>query len=116
MPGILADGQVVGYVDLAGEEPDRRELGYAIGPSARWARLGAAAARLGLAYGFGELGLREIEAEAVDANRASVRILRAIGMVETAKGEDEDFLGAPSYYRRFVISAARWQTRKPDMV
>ncbi|WP_427884846.1 GNAT family N-acetyltransferase [Kribbella sp. GL6] len=113
----VADDQVVGYVDLAGEEPDRRELGYAIGPSARWGQgFGAAAARLGLAYGFGELGLREIEAEAVDANQASVRILRSIGMVETGRGHDEVFLGAPSYYRQFVLSAASWQALKADRI
>lgn len=97
---------VVGYVDLAGAEPDRRELGYVVGPSARWGRgLGASAARLGLEWGFGELGLSEIWAEAVDANQASVRILQSLGMTEIGRGEDEEFLGVASYYRRFSIGS-----------
>lgn len=95
--------EVVGYVDLAGAEPERRELGYVIGPSERWGRgLGGIAARLGLEWGFGELGLAEIWAEAVDANRASVRILQSLGMTEAGRGEDEEFLGVASYYRRFT--------------
>lgn len=106
----VAGGQVVGYVDLAGEEPDRRELGYAIGPSSRWGQgLGRAAAGLGLDYGFHTLGLCEIWAEAVDANQASVRILRALGMTETGRGNDEPFLGAPSYFRQFTIDATTWK-------
>ncbi|TCC03655.1 GNAT family N-acetyltransferase [Kribbella soli] len=105
----VAGDEVVGYVDLAGAEPDRRELGYVIGPSDRWGLgLGGIVARLGLEYGFDVLGLQEIWAEAVDANRASVRILAALGMTETGRGEDESLLGAASYYRRFSISRADW--------
>ncbi|WP_410790862.1 GNAT family N-acetyltransferase [Kribbella sp. C-35] len=104
-------GDVIGYVDLAGAEPDRRELGYVVGPSDRWGRgLGGTLARLGLEYGFDVLGLQEIWAEAVDANRASVRILASLGMTETGRGQDEPFLGASSHYRRFSISRARWIT------
>lgn len=64
-------------------------------------------ARLGLEWGFGELRLEEIWAEAVDANAASVRILQAIGMTELGRGEDEELLGIASYYRRFSIRRAR---------
>src|SRR5699024_5940055 len=47
------DDAVVGYVDLHGTDPEVLELGYVIGPSARWGQgLGTAAARLGLRYGF----------------------------------------------------------------
>lgn len=103
----VAGDEVVGYVDLAGAEPDRRELGYVVGPSARWGRgLGGVLARLGIEYGFDVLGLREIWAEAVDANRASVRILASLGMTEVGRGADESFLGVASYYRRFAISRA----------
>src|SRR5262245_15517915 len=71
--------EVVGYVDLHGLEGTRRELGYVVGPSARWGQgLGTAIARLGLEYGFDELGLEEIVAEAVDANRGSIRILQKL--------------------------------------
>lgn len=102
--------EVVGYVDLAGTEPERRELGYAIGPSERWGHgLGRLAARLGLGWGFDEMGLAEITAEAVDANHASIRILQSLGMTELGRGTDEPFLGRPSHYRRFAITRADWQ-------
>ncbi|MEV6417868.1 GNAT family N-acetyltransferase [Kribbella sp. NPDC051718] len=97
-------GELVGYVDLAGSEVGWRELGYVVGPSERWGRgLGGAVARLGVEYGFGVLGLREIRAEALDANVASVRILRSLGMTETGRGEDDSFLGEPSFYRQFCL-------------
>ena len=106
----VAGDQVVGYVDFAGDEPGRRELGYVIGPSKRWGQgLGGTVARLGLEYGFGQLGLDEIWAEAVDANHASVRILTSAGMTETGKGHEESFLGAPSFYRQFAITLTEWE-------
>jgi RimJ/RimL family protein N-acetyltransferase len=102
----VVDGELVGYVDLAGGEPDRRELGYVVGPSERWGQgLGGVVARLGVEYGFGVLGLREIWAEALDANAASVRILTSLGMTEVGRGEEESFLGVPTFYRRFVIAS-----------
>jgi len=105
------DGEdVVGYVDLHGEEPHRRELGYVVGPSTRWGQgLGTTVARLGLAHGFDALDLQEIWAEAVDANRPSIRILTSLGMTETGRGHDEPFLGAPSFYRQFVITRTSWE-------
>lgn len=33
---------VIGYVDLFGTEPDRRELGYVVGPSDQWGHGGVA--------------------------------------------------------------------------
>jgi RimJ/RimL family protein N-acetyltransferase len=104
----VADTEVVGYADLAGQEPDRRELGYAIGPSARWGQgLGGIVARLAIEHGFQKLGLQEIWAEAVDANQPSIRILKSLGMTETGRGDDEPFLGAPSFYRRFSLMNRR---------
>lgn len=110
--GAVADGELVGYVDFAGGEPDHRELGYVIGPSARWGKgLGGAIARLGLHHGFGVLDLRKIWAEALDANHASVRILSSLGMTETGKGKEEMYLGTPSFYRRFAITKAEFTGR-----
>jgi RimJ/RimL family protein N-acetyltransferase len=101
----IAGTEVVGYADLAGDALDRRELGYVVGPSARWGQgLGGSVARLALDHGFQDLGLDEIWAEALDANRASVRILTSLGMTETGRGDDEPFLGRPSFYRQFSIS------------
>ncbi|MEV6268219.1 GNAT family N-acetyltransferase [Kribbella sp. NPDC051936] len=107
----LFGDEIVGYVDLAGAAPDRRELGYAIGPSDSWGRgLGGIAAKLGLDWGFHELGLDEIWAEAVDANQASVRILQSLGMTETGRGQYELFLAAATYYRCFSITRGWWRS------
>lgn len=101
--GAVHRGELVGYVDLHGSEPDRRELGFVIGDSRRWGRgLGRCAAQAGLDYGFRDLGLTEIWAEAPAANVASIRILQSLGMAETEPGEPGTYLGAPSYYRRFT--------------
>lgn len=100
----LDRAEAVGYVDLYGEGDTDRELGYVIGPSNRWGHgLRTAAARAGLAHGFTVLGLQRIWAEAVEANLASVQVLRRIGMTETGIGEVEDFLGRPSRYLQFEI-------------
>lgn len=99
-----SEGAAVGYIDLFGQGTTERELGYVIGPSHRWGSgLGTAAARAGLAYGFLVLGLDRIWAEAVEANVASVRVLRRIGMRETGVGADEQFLGEQSRYLRFEL-------------
>jgi len=100
--GLVHDDELVGYVDLHGTEEHSRELGFLIGPG-RWGHgLGTAAAGLGIRHGFA-LGLREIWAEALDANQRSVRILHRVGMVETGRGVEAAYLGEPSFYRRFAI-------------
>lgn len=102
----VQDGHLVGYVDLHGSDPDRRELGFLVGPREVWGQgLGMAAATAGLKYGFQELGLKKIWAEAMDANRASIRILQRLGMTETGWGDVATHLGQPSRYRQFAIAA-----------
>lgn len=104
----VSGGELVGYVDLHGDEPRRRELGYLVGGRDRWGRgYGTAMARAGLQYGFDVLGLEEVWAEAADANPASVRILQRIGMTETGRGDDTWYLERPTFHRQFVISAPR---------
>ena len=104
--GAVHDAELVGYVDLHGDEPGRRELGFVIGERSRWGRgLGRSAAGAGLDHGFDRLGLREVWAEALDANRRSVRILQSLGFTETGKGADSMFLGRPTSYRQFTITA-----------
>lgn len=110
-PGLLRLGAVhgdrlVGYVDLHGNQPDRRELGFLVGPRSLWGLgLGLAVARAGLVFGFEERGLREIWAEALDANRASIRILQRLGTTETGLGVPATYLGRPTRYRQFVFHA-----------
>ena len=105
------DDEVVGYVDLHGTDHHRRELGYVVGGRERWHRgIGTQVAIAGLAYGFRVLGLRTIWAEAIDANTASVAILRRIGMRETGRGDDAVFVGVHSFYRQFEINASEFST------
>ncbi|MGO1592129.1 MAG: GNAT family N-acetyltransferase [Ancrocorticia sp.] len=106
---VIRDNEPMGYVDLYGDTLGMRELGFVIGPSRRWRQgVGIAAANAGLAYGFATLGLTQIWAEAVEANVASVRILRRIGMKETGIGSTETFLGSSSRYIQFSISRRDW--------
>ena len=104
---------LVGYVDFMSFEDGRRELGYLVGSRADWgAGWGTAIAAVGLDHGFSVLGLREIWAEAMDANAPSVRILQRLGMTETGRGGDDTFLGEPTYYRRFAITRPAWVSRQ----
>lgn len=107
------NGGLVGYVDLHGLDPGEKELGFVIGPSDRWGQgLGRRAAEAGLVYGFEELSLERIWAEAVAINTASVRILRSLGMQETGPGGPGAFLHEDSYYLQFHITHPMW---KPTM-
>jgi len=110
------DGALVGYVDLHGTEPDRRELGYVIGARSRWGRgLGTAAARAGLDHAFDRLGLAVVTAEALAANERSVRILQRLGMIETGRGDDAVYLDRPTHYRQFMITREDWPAGRPEV-
>lgn len=107
--GVEFSGVLVGYLDLYGTEPGRRELGFLIGERRLWGRgLGRRAAAAGLEHGFGHLGLHEIWAEAVETNVRSTAILYDLGFSPGGTGAEEDFMGVPSVYRRFTLSAADW--------
>ncbi len=111
--GAVHDGVLIGYVDLHGDEPERRELGFVIGERHRWGRgLGGLAAAAGLDFGFDRLGLRLIWAEALDANPRSISVLRRLGMAETGRGADVVFLGRPTHHRQFAITAVEWAAIK----
>ncbi len=105
--GVLSGDDLVGYVDLHGAGPDRRELGFVIGARDRWGQgLGFAAARAGLDHALRVLQVDEVWAEALDANTRSVRILQRLSMQETGRGEAGQFLSQPTFYRRFTTSVA----------
>ncbi|MCY7288037.1 MAG: GNAT family N-acetyltransferase [Cryobacterium sp.] len=110
--GAVEAETLVGYVDLHGDKVDERELGYLIGPSSRWGRgLATAAAKAAISYGFDQLGLRRVWAEAVAANPASVRVLEKVGLRAIGRGEAETFLGQESHYEQFEILRADWHAR-----
>lgn len=107
------ENDLLGYVDLHGDGPLERELGFLVGPSHRWGRgLGGRVAEAGLSHGFDELSLDSIWAEAIVANAASVRILRSLGMRETERGSAETFLRIESYYQKFRLNRQEWNTSK----
>jgi len=109
--GATNEGVLVGYVDLHGGDPMRRELGFVTGGRDRWGRgLGGRAAAAALQHAFRDLRLGEVWAQALDANHRSVRLLTRLGMQETAHGDDGRFLGQPSFYRRFTLTASEWVT------
>ncbi|MGW7683593.1 GNAT family N-acetyltransferase [Kribbella sp. NPDC054772] len=111
--GAEVAGSLAGYVDLHGKGAERLELGFVIGERRLWGRgIGTAAAAAGLSYGFGTLGLSEIWAEALDANRGSVTILRRLGMTETGTGAGGEYMGQGSFYRQFLITADQFATRR----
>lgn len=66
-------------------------------------------ARAAVAYGFEQLGLRRVWAEAVAVNPASVRVLEKAGLRPTGRGATESFLGELSHYERFEITEPDWR-------
>lgn len=110
--GAEVEGVLVGYVDLHGSEQGTRELGFLIGERSSWGRgLGRRAAAAGLEYGFGELGLKLIWAEVLEANQRSMRILRGLGFTETGAGAGGEFRGVASIHRQFALSDRDWNSR-----
>lgn len=100
----------IGYVDLHGSDPDRRELGFVIGDIRDWGKgLGRLAASLMLNLAFDDLALTTVTAEAWDANGRSIRILQGLGFRETGQGETGIWLGQPTVYRQFEITASEWE-------
>ena len=113
-PGVYKDGRLVGYVALQGGESRRRELGFLIGERRLWGRgFGAAAARAGLLHGFTKMHLTEIWAEALEANVASIAILRRLGMRETGLGAQGEYSGIVSRYRQYSLAADDFHRRRP---
>lgn len=107
--GVVHRGALIGYVDLHGDEPHRRELGFVIGERSCWGRgLGRSAAAAGLTHGFSRLALHEIWAETMDTNEASLRILRRLGMAETGQGGNFMYMDRPTHSRQFQITAESW--------
>lgn len=107
------DDVPVGYVDFQRDDAVVRELGYAIAPSRLWGQgLGTAAAHAALDYGFADMQLDRIWAEAVEANAASVRVLEKSGMTFVRYGDDARFLDRTSRYRQYEITRDQWLTRR----
>jgi RimJ/RimL family protein N-acetyltransferase len=92
-----APGVPIGMCGLIRREGlDDVDIGYAFLPAARGQGLAREAAAAVLAHGFGALGLRRIVAITSVGNRASGRVLEAVGMRFERRlrepGHDEDSL------------------------
>ncbi|MCL8024336.1 GNAT family N-acetyltransferase [Nocardioides bruguierae] len=80
---------VVGYLDLAAG-PDATEVGYAVGPSARWGRgLGSAVLAAGVVEA-GRRGLPALLALVSPAHARSRGVLRACGFTRVHAGADTE--------------------------
>ena len=103
------DGELVGYADLHGSEPERRELGFLVGPSSRWGqRLGLSIAAKAVARAWESTDAHEIWAETHPQNARAIGVLRAIGMTEPGEGDEDEFVGVRARMRQFAVSRARW--------
>lgn len=90
---VAGVAQSVGTVGLkiACGERGAAELGIVVG-RAHWGKgFGTTAARLAIRYGFETIGLTEVQAEVLQRNRASVRLLEKAGfrLLEVIPGEPD---------------------------
>jgi len=109
-PEERATGSMIGLVVLAIDRgKNEAELGYAIG-RAWWGKgYATEASRAMIGFGFGALGLDEINAHAMVRNPASSRVLeklgmRPVGVIENLCEKDGDRHDAHG----FVITRAAW--------
>ena len=94
--GVEADGELVGYADLAGIDhaSGAAEFGIAVGPSRNWGRgLGRAAGLLMLQHGFQELKLSRIWAEVHAPNLRSLALMRKLGFRQAGVGAEQQLYG-----------------------
>ncbi len=102
-------GQLVGYGDLHGTSPERRELGFLVGPSNQWGRgLGRTIAAGTLVRAWETQSVQEVWAETHPANDRAIGVVRALGMTETGEGDVEEFLGEPARMLQFGVRRDRW--------
>jgi len=106
-------GEFIGFTGLAVPEFDAPfmpsvEIGWRLAFE-HWGRgLATEAARAALRYGFEELGLTEIVAFTVPANKRSWRVMEKIGMTHDPRGDfDHPKVPEGSALKRHVLYRAR---------
>jgi RimJ/RimL family protein N-acetyltransferase len=106
-----APGQLLGFCGLTvpmflPEVLPAVEVGWRLAPAA-WGRgIATEAARAAIAFGFGELGMREIIAIVHPDNRRSVRVCEKLGM---ARGRDRPHPGTRQRLAVFELRAPELQ-------
>lgn len=113
--GVEADGQLVGYTDLAGLDraAGTGEFGIAIGFSGAWGRgLAREAGQLMLQHGFWKLGLTCIWAEVHASNVRSLALMERLGFQQNRTGPEQDwFKGQLVNLIRFDLSRDEFQAK-----
>ena len=108
--GILADGELIGAIDLRSIESEKRtvECGYAIAAS-HWGKgIATKAVALALRYAFCELRVDIVFAHCLKRNPASARVLEKNGFRETGDFASDlpKFKDEPS--RAFQLTKQEW--------
>ena len=108
--GILADGELIGALDLRSIDRENRSLecGYAIAVS-HWGKgITSKALSLALCYAFCELGMDVVRSSCLRRNPASARVLEKNGFRETGEyiSEIPKFNGEP--FRGFQLTKREW--------
>lgn len=99
---------LAGYVLFCPVGPGAYELGWFLRREV-WGRgyAGEISEAL-LDYGFGRLGLRRVEGETTDPDRAG-RLLEKLGMVRTGEEQVKDSRGRPAVLRQYAVTDERWR-------
>ena len=109
--GVEQGGLLVGFVDLAGLNPQSAEFGIAIGERSLWGQgMGLAAGRLLLGFAFTELGLRQVRAEVHLTNARSHALMRRLGFVAVGQGNSEEYRGEVVPLIRYVVNRDDFET------
>ncbi len=105
--GIVQDGVLVGYTDLADLVAVSGELGIAIGESRLWGQgIGTAAGQLMLRHAFEVLGLERVWAEVHEPNQRSHALMHRLGFVEIGR-EGTDL------YRGQTVGLVQYKRNRP---
>lgn len=113
---ILWDDQLVGVVDLKEVHADQgtADLGYWIAVPFWNKGIATEAARQGVCFAFGELGLSSLSSRCLVRNPASARVLEKNGFSQvdeiTDTNPESRFKG--ERWRVFQLTKSKWQRRK----
>jgi RimJ/RimL family protein N-acetyltransferase len=104
IPGTVAFAGFVGLSvpDFAAHFTPCVEIGWRLSAERWGSGYATEAARAALAFGFGEVGLREIVSFTVPGNSRSRRVMETIGMTRNP-ADDFDHPASPGRLRRHVL-------------
>lgn len=89
--GIVASGSLVGFVRLGLTGVQAAKIGYAVNAGAWGSGYATDAVCTMLAFGFDALGLQRVSAAVGPTNRASIAVVKKVGMMEEGRLRDHVF-------------------------